>query len=348
MSVDPAPFLSTVILASAALVAIVGGLLVGRFLSLDSDQQTSRKLRADAADRLAIARRRAKKAREKLIRWEAWDFFGERPVAEAVSSGETDPSNLRGLASTDLTDDELRFALGQVEVDRSSLHEWLSTGEISERVRAADYEWREFSHDDMPDLNYQNLAEYIFDVFAEQLAKEDEAKRIEEMRQPSPSGIKIADPAIRLYQSINAASKTKSNMPPDIPFTLFTPPRSDSANLIEARRHDDLLESLARAIQRVEDLEEELTRLGQQHADIVKPDIRLWWGVIILIAYAIAGVAVPLWVMSNGPTNLQNVRWIFWPFAIGLALLIGYITAYMITLTNRRREGHANFAEGEV
>jgi hypothetical protein len=40
--VDPAPFLSTVILASAAFVAIVGGLLVARFVGLDSDQQTMR------------------------------------------------------------------------------------------------------------------------------------------------------------------------------------------------------------------------------------------------------------------------------------------------------------------
>jgi hypothetical protein len=32
---DPALFLSTIILASAALVAIVGGLLVARFVGLD-------------------------------------------------------------------------------------------------------------------------------------------------------------------------------------------------------------------------------------------------------------------------------------------------------------------------
>ena len=57
--VDPASFLSTVILASAALVAIVGGLLVARFVGLDSDQQASRKLLVDAEDRLTIAARRA-------------------------------------------------------------------------------------------------------------------------------------------------------------------------------------------------------------------------------------------------------------------------------------------------
>ena len=56
------------ILASAALVAIVGGLLVARFVGLDSDQQTSRKLLADASDRRTIARRRAEAARQDLTR----------------------------------------------------------------------------------------------------------------------------------------------------------------------------------------------------------------------------------------------------------------------------------------
>jgi hypothetical protein len=58
---DPAPFLSTVVLASAGLVAIVGGLLVARFVSLDSEQRGSRKVLADTRERLESARRRAGK-----------------------------------------------------------------------------------------------------------------------------------------------------------------------------------------------------------------------------------------------------------------------------------------------
>ena len=85
------------ILASAALVAIVGGLLVARFVGLDSDQLTSRKLIADAEDRLAVARRRADAAQRDLIRWEAWDFLGE-DVAKAIATGQTDVRELRKLA----------------------------------------------------------------------------------------------------------------------------------------------------------------------------------------------------------------------------------------------------------
>ena len=81
-----------------------------------------------------------------------------------------------------------------------------------------------------------------------------------------------------------------------------------------------------RARQRVEDLREELRRLRQQHADVIRPDARLWWAVVILVAYGIAGVAVPLWVMSEGPASLHAVRWTFWPFAAGMMALLGYIS----------------------
>jgi hypothetical protein len=115
--VDQAPFLSTVILASAALVAIVGGLLVARFVGLDSDQQTSRKLLADASDRLTIARGRAEAARQDVIRWRARDFLDEQDVVEAIADDETDIGELRKLAATRLTDGELRGVISQAAAD---------------------------------------------------------------------------------------------------------------------------------------------------------------------------------------------------------------------------------------
>ena len=58
MTPDPALFLSTIILASGALVAIIGGLLVARFVGLDTDQQSNRRVLTAADGRLASARRR--------------------------------------------------------------------------------------------------------------------------------------------------------------------------------------------------------------------------------------------------------------------------------------------------
>jgi hypothetical protein len=355
--VDPAPFLSTVILASAALVAIVGGLLVARFVGLDSDQQTSRKLIADASDRLAIARRRADAARRDLIRWRAQNFLDKREVSIAIAGGQTDISELRKLARTRLSDDELREVLRQAAADIAALRGWLSPEAVRERIRSAEYRWEDFSRDDMPALNYPQLAVRVFARFAAQVAHDDEEKRrreeerrrrAEEKRQREASaygsqllglagGFKVNE---SLVNSLGLAGRSaKMFNPPDYSSLLKGPTiRPPDVTLIEANRHDDLVATAERASQRVEDLEEELRRLRQQHADVVKPDARLWWAVAILTAYAIAGVAVPLWVMSSGPASLTAVRWTFWPFAVGLVALIAYIAWYLLGLTRRRRQ----------
>jgi len=367
--VDPAPFLSTVILASAALVAIVGGLLVARFVGLDSDQQTSRKLLADASDRLAIARRRADAARQDLIRWRAQDFLDEEDVAGAIADGQTDIGELRKLACTRLTDDELRSVISQAAADIAALQGWLSPEAVRERIRRVEYRWQNFSRDDMPALNYPQLAERVFGRFAAKLAHDDEQKRrIEEkrrreeerrraekerQRRASPPGsqmLGLAASSFRIAETLGSGfglAEQAANMinPPDLSYLAKgLAVRPPNVALIDANRHDDLVATAVRASQRVEDLEEELRRLREQHADVVKPDARLWWAVAILTAYAIAGVAVPLWVMSSGPASLSAVRWTFWPFAAGLAALIAYIAWYLLGLTRRRRQWAATDA----
>jgi len=351
--VDPAPSLSTVILASAALVAIVGGLLVARLVGLDSEQQTSSKLLADASDRLAIARRRADTAREDLIRWRAQDFLDEEDVADAIAGGQTDADELRKLASTRLTHDELRIVISQAAADISAVGGWLSSDTVCEDICRAEYRWRDFSRDEMPPLNYPQLARRVFEIFAAKLAYDDEqkrrkeeARRQEEERQransPESQMLGLAAGSFKIGEAFGAlglggSAPSKFN-PPDLNALSRVAVRPVSTQLIDANRHDDLVASHVRATQRVEDLEEELRRLRRQHADVVKPDARLWWAVAILTAYAVAGVAVPLWVMSSGPASLSAVRWTLWPFAAGLAALIAYIAWYLFGLTRRRRQ----------
>jgi hypothetical protein len=346
--VDPAPFLSTVILASAALVAIVGGLLVARFVGLDSDQQTSRKLLSDASERLTIARRRAEAATQNLLRWRAADFLDEEGVAGAIASGQTDIGELRKLGRTRLTDDELRRVLSQAAEDVTALQTWLSADTVRERIRRAEYQWSNFSRDDIPALHYPRLAGPIFTRFAQKLASGDEEKRRreEKIRRDEEERQRRATTSVSPMLGLGTNFRFADSF---AGMNLFEPPdysaltkglivRPPNAMLIEANRHDDLVAAVVRGGQRVEDLEEELRRLRQQHADVIKPDARMWWAVAILTAYAIAGVALPLWVMSNGPVSLSAVRWTFWPFAGGLAVLIGYIAWYLLGLTRRRRQ----------
>jgi hypothetical protein len=57
------------------------------------------------------------------------------------------------------------------------------------------------------------------------------------------------------------------------------------------------------------------------------------WGVGIVVVFAVVGVAVPLWVMGQGPGDLASVRWLFWLFAAALAALVAYIVVYLALLT---------------
>lgn len=113
MPTDPTPFLSTIVATSAALVAIIGGLLVARFVSLDSDQRASRKILTDAAERLEVAKGRAESARQNVLRWEADEFFRRREVVRAVvDTGVTSADELVKMAYWPYAPDELApFAL---------------------------------------------------------------------------------------------------------------------------------------------------------------------------------------------------------------------------------------------
>ena len=341
-------------------MAIVGGLLVARFVGLDSDQLTSRKLIADAEDRLAVARRRADAAQRDLTRWEARDFLGE-DVAKAIATGETELRELRKLAPTRLTDDELRIVISDAVTDIEALREWLSSEPVLDRIRAAEYRWRNFSNDDMPALHYPQLRRAIFKMFAAQLARHDEQERLREEKSrreeerrraeeererqarlpgsllESAAGFRLSEAFAGIGSMDHLGKILGETTRYSLPEALLAPVRPDSAVIIEANRYDDLVASAIRARQRVEDLEEELRRLRQQHA-YVKPDARLWAAVAILTAYAIAGVAVPLWIMSTGPASLSAVRWTFWPFAVGLTALIGYVAWYLRDLARRHRQ----------
>ena len=77
-------------------------------------------------------------------------------------------------------------------------------------------------------------------------------------------------------------------------------------------------------------------QLREAHEEIVRSDARLWWGVGILIAFAIVGVALPTWIMSQGPKDLATVQWLVYPFGGALTILLAYIVVYLAQLSRRK------------
>ena len=56
----------------------------------------------------------------------------------------------------------------------------------------------------------------------------------------------------------------------------------------------------------------------------------------ILVAFAIVGVAMPTWIMGQGPKDLATVRWLVYPFGGALAILLTYIVVYLVQLSRRK------------
>jgi hypothetical protein len=307
-------FLSTIILASAGLVAIIGGLLVARFVGLDTDERGNRRVLVDAAERLAAARRRAADARYNLLAWEARGFLNDSDVLDAIGQGISDPEALRRLEDCPLSDQELRPFVAEV-VEEFSVARQLLAG----YVPAPDEDWERFRRatSSLPQIRWPWVWEKVFGEIIEEHAEEIAQRRAKEeaaRRRPGPFGSLFNIPVMR---------------PPVIP------PRTDYS-ATRARRHDELVAADQRAQQRVEDYEDELRRLREAHAEIVRPDARLWWGAGILIALAIVGVALPAWIMSQGPKNLATVQWLIYPFGAALTILLVYIVVYLVQLGRRK------------
>jgi len=331
VTIDPAPFLSTIITTTGALVAIIGGLLVARFISLDSDQRASRKVLKGARDRLELARRRAQAAWGGILRWDAGSFFGTPDVVEAVlDKGVASPSELMRMASWEHEPGELAPFVTELAEEANRARE-----AITPRIGSDDMFWSDFRRrcHDLPEIRWPSVWEHVYASIAkERAAKEAAADEARRRAAPPRSAME------RQLDDMNDAL-TRSRQDQALMMRVSVPPPPTDYAAIAARRSDDLRANHVRAQQQVEDLEAELRRLEQEHAEIVRPDARLWWGVGILIVFTALGVVLPLWVMAAGPHDLAPVRWwVFYPFIGSLALLIGYIVLYLIQLTRNRRD----------
>ena len=189
---------------------------------------------------------------------------------------------------------------------------------------------------DLPEIRWDRVWENVFvEIRFEryQLQREAELREREERRRAREESAKSS-----LFGGLGFEGLSEQLMRarPGLDLPSIAPPPQTDYGVIRARREDELRAADERASQQVEDYDAELRRLQQDHAEIVRPDSRLWWGVGILGIFAILGVGLPAWIMGQGPDNLTSVRWLFWPFALSLALLIGYIVVYLVKLTGNR------------
>lgn len=306
MSTDPAPLLSTIAGSSAGLVAIVGGLLVARFVTLDSEQQGAQRILDDAEARLAVAKQRAQEDSEQLLRWDARDFLYDSEVLTAINEGVEEPDELRQRGDrTRLTDEELQPFVEDVRGELARAHQTLE-----EAIPAVDpkYQayggWEDFQRDTpgLPETDWDLAWSVVFTQIIEQRPRTPSRSFL-------PSSPLGRIPRVRLS--------------------------STDWEAIRARRRDELLASQERAAQQVEDLEGEVLRLQQARDALVRPQ-GLGLGLVILGYFTVVGVVLPVLLMSSGKNLTQQARyWVFAGFCSGLVALLGYMAALALRLSQR-------------
>jgi hypothetical protein len=311
---DPTPFLSTIAATSAAMVAIVGGLLVARFVTIASEQEGTEQLLNNAQARLESARRRERTVRDRLHNWDVNDFFKFKMV-RAVCDGEQDIQELRDIGGyTPLTDKELtdvvKKIMDEFEVAQRTLRELLSDNPVDGNA----LEWEDFkrSNPSLPATSWDEIWQIAFDNLLSQ-------ERIRHPTHPLAAGFGLAVPPI------------------------YIPERPEYVAL-DIQRRDALRANIERATQQVEDIEDELARLQRARDALVRPK-GLGWGLVVLGFFTLVGVIVPIWLMSRGPKRLTAHlgEVVFWLFLAGLLALLGYMSVLALRLSGwrqrRRQEG---------
>jgi hypothetical protein len=301
------------------MVAIVGGLLVARYVAIASEQEGADRLLSDVRMRLARAVIQARGAQDLLRGWNVIDFF-EAKIVHAIGEGEQDVHAIRKIGDpTSLTDEELTDVVQEITEEfakaRSTLARLLagSTGD--------DYvEWEDFKR-----AHHAALPEVRPDRTWQDRVWQD------------------------AYEAALLATESSEPQPPQPdwsadfaqPFLRALP--VEPAYVIRGlERRDSLQSDLARAEQQVQDIKYELVRLTQERKRIVRPQ-GLGWGLAVLSYFTLVGVIGPLWLMSRGPDRLTAYlgETVFWAFASGLVLLLGYMAALALRLARGRRTSQA-------
>ncbi|MEV6543421.1 hypothetical protein [Streptomyces sp. NPDC051665] len=321
---DPTSYLSTMTATSATLVSIIGGLLVARFVGLDSEQQGAQKLVEEAEARLNVARQRADEAQQRVQRWDASDFLQTPAVLKLIKDGTTDLDELRQHADCHLNDDELTPYVDEVSQEFQQAEQYFAEHPLSpdEKLLDAHGEWhrnrRNFK--ELPLIVWDEAWSLAFDEVVINAAKAAENRR--KAKQSRTLGYSF--PSV---PSSFTPSMIKAMVPRD----------TTDWRAITARRYDARVVASERAGQQVQDLENELARLRRAHSEVVRPDGRMLWALVVLAVFTVIGVVLPLWVMSHGPKDITpHIRWMFWLFASALVILLGYMAIYLRALMTRR------------
>lgn len=303
VSVDPDPLLSTTATAAAALVAIVGGLLVSRVVSLATERSGLEQRLADLLSQLGAAEKQRDELEARLLRWDVSDVLWEGREAFAKGDETYDVQAMIDEAGVDRSVEEVRHFVDQEAARYQSIRERL------EPVFANGHPGFTFDEARENGLSVTRDEEGAYEAVWEALS--------EEHPEPRRAG----------YLGIDLDSLRSTSLHTTVVDTVRSAAAgAELASLrgdTESARHRvDALKVL------VEQMELALAQVGRPHG--------VSRGLWVLGYVIVTGTFVPLGVMASG---IESIDWrgasaVVALLASGIALLMGYIVVEVHRMTS--------------
>lgn len=308
---DPNWLLSAIAQSTAALVAIVGGLVVSRLISLSSEGSALLRRRTMLAGRLADARQEARAGRAELVA----DDVGSGAIEEwvralAESDGELSIDDLLEVASPGhwLPDDYRPHIDALLRVYGEAIGALESLDDVSFASLPATVE-EMARHVDVPEYDEErSIWQQLLDIYRQrrrQLADRNWTNLQER------TGLRLRRPTTGRFEPL-----------PDVSVPVIPP----EYVVLDAQRRERAERDYSETEAEVRRLEHELSVVDDAFSDVQQPP-GIWIGFGILTGFALLGIVFPFVLMAGAPERL-HLGWrlvVVIAFVAGLGALLAYI-----------------------
>jgi hypothetical protein len=317
---DPSWLPSTVAQSTAALVAIVGGFMVSRFISIDSEMAGARRRLEEAEERYRTTLERKTHTEEAMTRRLAREFLTDHQRIETLISTDALPTAEQLLDEEDcgLSAEQLRPHLEEALAVVTKLRpvfdafpaqiDFPPWGSVRRALKIAIDEW---------DLLRSELYDRI--THEKEVIARAEKRAKERKTNLFGFSMDLIEPVFPGLPALGTISAARD--------------RSAMDRLRDQR--DQIDRDLAVAIAELGLARRAVVVIGQPRGLILS----LW----VLSILTVLGLAVPVIELANEPLGGDaTARWtILVCFLVGLTLLLGYLWIYALVLRSRNRKRNA-------
>lgn len=292
---DPNPLLSTTATATAALVAIVGGLLVSRVINLASERSGLEQRLADLRARLSAAQVRSDAFEDRLLRWDVRETLWEGRK-QLAKGGALDIEAMIDEAGVERTVDELRPFVDEEAARYRVIREHLAPAFADGRPGVTLDDWREENVIEV-DREDETAYELVWDALEEENPK---PRRTGDPFGMDYSALFPTDPNWRTVHAIR--------------------------NTAEVTEHATLRRDADEARHQVDALNIQIEQTELAVARVARPE-GVTGGLWVLGYMTVTGVLIPLGLMASG---VESMDWrggtaVVVLFGSGVGLLMAYV-----------------------